>query len=287
MYLMEVYCCYAFPCLDSAPIFTRRQYCHNYYIKLFACAVVRAELDKPCDWFNITRLKSALQQSMTFCLKTLIRKKQYNGFAMIHPYSVACSAQRESNREDRQIVDESLIRGSRCVSEGGNVEADAAELGRKNGLRDGWMRLAKYFLHGFGFFLLLLVLFYAWAFVSSSLAQYFQLTRGLLGFVGALLGLIVLLVALSLVLGGVNSLLTARFWFPVTRSFWDVMLQGIALLLPLYVLGIALLYLLEFALGDVQGVLIGFIPLSLVIGFVCKKVAETWRRDTPQKTSKD
>jgi hypothetical protein len=149
-----------------------------------------------------------------------------------------------------------------------------------------WRQLAKYFLHGFGFFLLLLVLFCAWAFVSSALAQYFRFTEGLLGLVGAFLGLLVLLVALSLVFGGVNSLLTARFWFPVTTSFWDVMLQGIALLLPLYVLGIALLYLPEFAFGDVQGILVGFILLSLGIGFVCKKVAETWRRDILQKTPK-
>jgi hypothetical protein len=205
---------------------------------------------------------------------------------MIHPFSVAFPAQRESNRGGRRIVDESVIRGLRGVSEG-NIKANAAEPELENGVPTAWRQLAKYFLHGFGFFLLLLVLFYAWAFVSSLLAQYFQFTGGLLGFLGAFLGLIVMLVVLSLVLGGVNSLLTARFWFPVTTSFWDVMLQGIALLVPLYVLGIALLYLFEFAFGNVQGILVGFVPLSLGMGFVCKKVAETWRRDILQKTSKD
>jgi hypothetical protein len=206
---------------------------------------------------------------------------------MIQSYSAACTAQQESNRGRRRIFDGPIIREQRGVSEKSNAKANAAEPGRENDVHTGWRWMAKYFLHGFAFFLLLLVLFYAWAFVSSVLAQYFQFTEGLLRLVGAFLGLIVLLVALSLVFGGVNSLLTARFWFPVTTSFWDVMLQGIALLLPLYVLGIALLYLLEFAFGDVQGILVGFVPLSLVIGFVCKKVAETWRRDILQKTSKD
>lgn len=204
---------------------------------------------------------------------------------MIHPYSDACSAQRESNREGRQIVDELVIRELRGVSEG-NINAGAAEPGLENGVHTTWRRLAKYFLHGFGLFLLLLVLFYAWAFVSSALAQYFQFTEGL-SRLGGFLGLTVLLVVLSLVLGRVNSLLTLRFWFPVTTSFWDVMLQGVALLVPLYVLALALLYLLEFAFGVVQGFLVGFIPLSLGIGFICKKVAETWRRDIVQKTSKD
>jgi hypothetical protein len=205
---------------------------------------------------------------------------------MIHPYSDAFSAQRESNRGGRQIIDESVIR-ELCDASEGNVKANPAEPGRR-GVHKTWRRRAlKYFLHGFAFFLLLLVLFYAWAFVSSALAQNFQFTEGSLRLVGAFSGLIVLLVALSLVFGGVNSMLTARFWFPVTTSFWDVMLQGIALLLPLYVLDFALLYLFEFAFGNVLGILIGFIPLSLGVGFVCKKVAETWRRDTLQKTSKD
>jgi len=193
-------------------------------------------------------------------------------------YSGACPVQQEANREGRQTVNESVVRELLGVSVR-NIKTKADGLRRENGAHKTWRRLAKYFFHGFGFFLLLLALRYAWAFVWSALAHYFQSTPGLLGFVGAFLGLAVLFVMLSLVLGGVNSLVTSRLWFPMTTSPWDMMLQGIALLIPLDVVSVALLYLSEFAFPGVLGTLAVFIPLSLAIGFVCKKVAETWRKD--------
>jgi magnesium-transporting ATPase (P-type) len=178
------------------------------------------------------------------------------------------SAQPEESQKRQRIINDSVARELQGPSEG-KIEAKADEVGPENGTNKTWGRLAKYFYHGLGFSLLVFVLTYE-SMDFTTRAQTLPMVPSLvLGFVGAAL--------LVLMIGIVNSALTTRLWFRVETSFWSMMLQGIALLVPLWIVSIPF-FLAYLAFPSIAAILTVIVFQAFADGFVCKKVAETWRK---------
>jgi hypothetical protein len=131
-------------------------------------------------------------------------------------------------------------------------------------------RLARYFFHGLGFSLLVFVLTYA--------SMDFNIHAQLLGVMPLLLIMGFLGVALLvLMIGIVNSALTTQLWFQVETSLWSMMLQGIALLVPLWIVSIPF-FLAYLAFSSIATIVAVIVFQAFADGFVCKKVAETWKK---------
>jgi hypothetical protein len=164
------------------------------------------------------------------------------------------------------------------ASSEGKIEAKADEVRPENGTDKTGGHLAKYFYHGLGFSLLVFVVTYG-SMVFSSRSQMLPVMPLLviLGLVGVAL--------LVLMVGIVNSALTARFWFQVETSFWSMMLQGTALIVPLWIVSIPF-FLAYLAFPNIATVLAVIVFQAFADGFVCKKVAETWKKSIPSTTAK-
>lgn len=196
-----------------------------------------------------------------------------------HYYGVY-SVQREGAREKQQITDGPLVRELHGPSEG-KIKAEIDEMGPKDSTARTWRRLAKYFCQGIGFSLLVSILTYA----SMDFASHTPtLVTGPSPFFVMIMGF-ALVVLLVLMIGIVNSVITARFWFRVEISFWSIILQGIALFVALWIVGIPF-SLANFAFPGIATILVVLVLHGFADGFVCKKVAETWRKDVFPTTSK-
>jgi magnesium-transporting ATPase (P-type) len=189
-----------------------------------------------------------------------------------HYYRVY-TVQRKRARERQQITDGFLIRELHCPSKG-KIKAKIDEVKPKGSAARNWRRLAKYFGQGIGFSLLVSILTYA----SMDLASHTPaFVTGPSPFLVVIMGFAVV-VLLVLMIGLVNSAITARFWFRVETSLLSIILQGIALFVALWIVGIPF-SLASFAFPGIATILVVLILQGFVDGFVCKKVAETWRRD--------
>jgi hypothetical protein len=195
-------------------------------------------------------------------------------------YCEAYSVQRERARERQRITDGSLIRELHGPSEG-KIKAKIDEAGPKSSTARTRRRLAKYFCQGIGFSLLVSILTNAsMDFASHTPAS----VTGPPPFLVVIMGF-ALVALLVLMIGIVNSAITARFWFRVETSFWCIVLQGIALFVALWIVGIPF-SLANFAFPGIATILVVLILQGFADGFVCKKVAETWRKDVFSTTSK-
>jgi magnesium-transporting ATPase (P-type) len=179
------------------------------------------------------------------------------------------SAQQKESQKRRQIINDSVVRELRGPSDR-KIEAKTDEVKLENGKNKTWRRLAKYFYHGLGFSLLAFVLTYE-SMDFNTRAQTLPMMPLLLilGFVGVAL--------LVLMIGIVNSALTTWLWFQVETSFWSMMLQGIALLVPLWIVSIPF-FLAYLAFSSIATIVAVIVFQAFADGFVCKKVAETWKK---------
>jgi hypothetical protein len=196
-----------------------------------------------------------------------------------HYYRVY-SVQRERAWERQQITDGSLIRELHSPSEG-KIKAEIDEVGPKDSPARTWRRLAKYFCQGIGFSLLVSILTCASMDFASHTPAF---VTGPPPFLVVIMGF-AMVVLLVLMIGIVNSVITARFWFRVETSFWSIMLQGIALFVALWIVDIPF-SLANFAFPGIATILVVLVLQGFADGFVCKKVAETWRKDVFPTTSK-
>jgi hypothetical protein len=188
--------------------------------------------------------------------------------------------QRQRERKRQQITDCSLIREFHGPSEG-KIKAEIDEAGPKCSTTKNWRRLAKYFWQGIGFSVLVSILTNA----SMDFASHTSaLVTGPPPFLAVIMGL-ALVVLLVLMIGIVNNVITALFWFRVETSFWSIILQGIALSVALWIVDIPF-SLANFAFPSIATILVVLVLQGFADGFVCKKVAETWRRDVFSTTSK-
>lgn len=131
-----------------------------------------------------------------------------------------------------------------------------------------WKDLAKYFLHGIVFSLLFVLLAIAWIFILVILVG--------LGFI---IGLIIGLGLLFIIIGFLNSAITAYLWFEMKTSFWDLLFHGLTLFIILLIANGIFITLPSLALPGVATTVITTIIASFVDGFVAKNVAGWWKQE--------
>lgn len=184
-------------------------------------------------------------------------------------YRAVCSVRSVSSQKRQLITNGPVIR-ELWGSPDRKIEVTADDLRPENGTSKTWRALAKYFCHGLGFSLLVFFLTYE-SMVFNSGAETLPLIPVLLimGLVGVAL--------LVIMMGIVNTALTTRLWFQVETSFWSMMLHGIALIVPLWIVSVPF-FLVYFTFPSVATILAVTVFQAFVDGFVCKRVAETWRK---------
>jgi hypothetical protein len=129
--------------------------------------------------------------------------------------------------------------------------------------------VAKFFLHGIAFSVLLLILVIVWAFLVAFLV-----------FTGFIIGLILGLIIFLFIEGGLNILLTEYIWHVSIKQDWKGIL-GHGLLLSV-VLGLAGIPSLIINL-DVPSWITAtalFVVYCFVDGFLARRVALVWERQT-------
>lgn len=131
-----------------------------------------------------------------------------------------------------------------------------------------WKGVLKYFLHGFAFSVLLIILFLAWTFGFVVLVL-----------LGSFIGLIIGLGLLMLVVGFVNCILTSWMWFPVKSGLWDILFHGIALSAILLIADVILSVPYFIFPGIATAIITRVVLGSFIYGFIGKKVAGWWRTE--------
>ena len=132
-----------------------------------------------------------------------------------------------------------------------------------------WNVFAKYFVHGFSFSLLSLVLGLVVSLVTVVLVT-----------IGSLIGLIIGLGILMLAIGGLNCFLAGVIWgVHAKTSFWSLFFHGIVLFLALLVVNGILVAFPNFVFPSTATTVITFIIGAFAGGFVGKKVAESFEEE--------
>ena len=128
--------------------------------------------------------------------------------------------------------------------------------------------IAKYFLHGIAFSLLIVGLVIVWVFLLLALIV-----------IGSILGLLLGLLVLVVGVGYTNSLLSGYFWKIQTQTKWSSLLvHGLMLMIALGLAGIPFI-ILEYLAGSLAPVfsiialLVVFVIHSIVNGYLGKAVA--------------
>lgn len=149
-------------------------------------------------------------------------------------------------------------------------------------VRLDWIDLAKYFIHGMAFSLILMVLGFVWFFLVLVLVS-----------IGFLLGFLIGLILLFFLIGGLNSILTNTIWsIPIETGWKSLLSHGILLSvlliiahIPIYaiVLGFSssnTIFVGEIASwGEVLPYLIIFVVVEVFIdGLLAKSVAGWWKK---------
>jgi len=131
-----------------------------------------------------------------------------------------------------------------------------------------WKDLAKYFIHGMAFSIFFLILALVWVFILVILVG-----------IGFIIGLIIGLGLLFLIVGFLNSAITAYLWFEVKSGFWDLLFHGIVLFLILLVVNVIFVTVPTLVFPGIATTVITFIVAAFLDGFVAKKVAGWWRQE--------
>jgi len=139
--------------------------------------------------------------------------------------------------------------------------------------------LAKYFLHGLAFSLLLFIV-----------AMFSMFLLVILTYVGSLLGIILGLAILVILTGFANTFITEKLWFRMETSWTKYLYQGVLLLILLGIasLPVQYLYIQATRLPTVSFLLAGallFLAESTLYGFIAKRVASIWHLTEPKPPS--
>lgn len=128
-----------------------------------------------------------------------------------------------------------------------------------------WKVLAKYFVHGLSYSLIMTLLVFVWIFFLAVLVV-----------IGSFIGLIIGLIVLLFILGGLNSFLTETIWSIYTRTHWLSLLgHGFALFIALIVAHIPTI-MLGLMAPSIPMTIVLFIVGAFIDGFVAKNVASFW-----------
>lgn len=128
-----------------------------------------------------------------------------------------------------------------------------------------WKVLAKYFVHGLSFSLIMTVLVFVWVFFLAVLIV-----------MGSFIGLIIGLIVLLFIIGGLNSFLTETIWSIYTRTHWMSLLgHGFVLFIALIVAHIPTI-IVGLMAPSIPVAIALFIVGAFIDGFVAKNVASFW-----------
>jgi len=132
--------------------------------------------------------------------------------------------------------------------------------------------LARYFLHGIAFSVLLLLLGFVWAVILVVLVV-----------VGLFIGLIIGLIVLFFIIGGLNAFLTDFIWSIPVRSDWKGLLgHGFVLFLVLLIVGIPS-YLVAIVAPGIVTSIVMFVAYAFIDGYVAKNVGKMWESEEEQE----
>jgi len=131
-----------------------------------------------------------------------------------------------------------------------------------------WKDLMKYFIHGLAFSILFFVLAVAWTFILVILVG-----------VGAIIGLIIGVGLLFLIVGFLNSVVTAYLWFEVKFRLLDILLHGIFLFVVLFVVNGIVVAVPNLVLPRIATSVIAFVIAAFLDGFAAKRVARWWKAE--------
>ena len=136
--------------------------------------------------------------------------------------------------------------------------------------------LARFFLHGIAFSVLLASSTIVWAFVTTSLVIV-GFTVGLM--LGVLVSLILSFVLFLFIVGGLNILLTEFVWKASIRQDWKAVLgHGLVLFIVLVLVGIPSI-IIDFMVPSWVAIVVVYIAYCFLDGFVAKEIALVWESD--------
>ena len=127
-------------------------------------------------------------------------------------------------------------------------------------------RVAKYFIHGIAYSVIMIALVFLWVFATVLLVA-----------VGSLIGLIIGFILLFIILGGLNCFLTGTIWSISTKTSWtSLLIHGLALFIALIIAHVPA-FLINLAVSSLTTTIGLFIVYAFVEGFVAKNVAKVWK----------
>jgi len=122
---------------------------------------------------------------------------------------------------------------------------------------------------------LFLILGMGWAFILVVLVG--------LGFI---IGLIIGLGLLFLIVGSLNSVITAWLWFKVKSGLGDLLLHGLVLFIVLLIVNGISAIVLNLVFPGIAATVISFIVAALADGFAAKSVAKWWEQEYEEEIPK-
>lgn len=154
-----------------------------------------------------------------------------------------------------------------------NVDDDSTE-----------MIIAKYFMHGAALIYLGVVLFVAWLFVTLMIA--FRIVPGVQMGALTILGVVTAYFAiLFMVVGWLNAQVSQHIWRIQVKQKWPSLLgHGFLLFIVIAIAGIPFMIISPMMLRAdlwtyIKFLIVNFLIYSLVIGYICKRVADVFTDD--------
>ena len=141
--------------------------------------------------------------------------------------------------------------------------------------------VAKYFVHGAAYSLLVIVLVAMWAFLAIIMI----ILGAVMGFLGLIFGLVASLTILFIGLGWLNAQISQYIWMNKVKQKWSSLLgHGFLLFIVIAIAGIPSV-IINLIMGSadiityVMFTIVNFLIYSLVDGYICKRVAEVFPDD--------
>ncbi len=129
--------------------------------------------------------------------------------------------------------------------------------------------LSRYFLHGFLFSIVFLLLVLGWAVVLIVLVAF-----------GAIIGLILGLILLLFIIGGLNTFLMKEIWGLSVKGDWkSLLVHGLILFLVLFIVSIPS-FVVNAVFPSIPIQIIVFIVYCFIDGYVARGVGGGWEEQT-------
>lgn len=137
-----------------------------------------------------------------------------------------------------------------------------------------WKNQAKYFLHGFLWWLFNVV----GLFILPILVAFLIL-------IGFIIGLIIGFAILFLSFGFVNWMISDRLWFPMKEmTFWGLLGHGLLLGIALLIVGgLTVMLPIYISNNNIFVILVTFVWGCYINGYLGKAVARSWQEPTEEK----